>query len=154
MPASSADSAHVSGGPGITLSQMQTGTLLLHLAGDWKLKAGLPTAATVENQIGRTDHIRRLRFDTAELGGWDSGLLAFLVALQEVCQRHALEFDTAGLPEGTRRLLRLATAVPERQGARRTDVAPDFLSIVGSESHPVDEFRSNHFFRLQPDLTV
>ena len=28
------------------------------------------------------------------------------------------------------------------------------LRIVDSESHPVDEFRSNHFFRLQPDLTV
>jgi phospholipid/cholesterol/gamma-HCH transport system permease protein len=134
MPARPAEPDHSSSGPGIALSQIQTGTLLLRLVGDWKLKAGLPTAAAVERQFDQTKQLRRLRFDAAELGSWDSGLLAFLVALQDVCQRHGLEFDTAGLPQGARKLLGLATAVPERQGARRTGKPPDFLIIVGTES--------------------
>jgi phospholipid/cholesterol/gamma-HCH transport system permease protein len=37
------------------------------------------------------------------------------------------------LPEGARRLLMLATAVPERQGARRTRSRSDFLTLLGTE---------------------
>jgi phospholipid/cholesterol/gamma-HCH transport system permease protein len=134
MPAYSAESKPSPSGPGITLRQVEAGTLLLSLTGNWKLKGGLPTAAAVAKQLGQADHLRRLHFDAAELGSWDSGLLAFLVALQDSCQRRGVEFDAADLPQGARRLLRLATAVPERQGARRTDERPDFLTLVGGES--------------------
>ena len=45
-----------------------------------------------------------------------------------------MEIEAGGLPNGVRRLLTLALAVPERQGARRTEERPDFLVLVGNES--------------------
>lgn len=121
-------------GPQFTLSQAEGGTLVLELRGDWKLKSGLPTPGIVEQQFNPSAQPRRLTFDTTELAAWDSGLLAFLSGLQELCQQRHLEFDTANLPEGARRLLKLAAMVPEREGTRRTESRPGFLMLVGVES--------------------
>jgi len=120
--------------PGFTLSQAEGGTLVLRLSGDWKLKGGLPTPGAVEKQFDLSAPPSRLTFDASALGGWDSGLLAFLTGLQELCRARKLEFDTASLPEGARRLLKLAGTVPERAGARRTESRPGFLALVGLES--------------------
>ncbi|MGH6891056.1 MAG: ABC transporter permease [Dongiaceae bacterium] len=122
------------GAAGLTFSKLDDATLLLRLRGDWKLKGGLPTAATLEGQFGKGADPRRLSIEAGQLGNWDSGLLAFLVSLEELCKARGMEFDAAGLPEGARRLLKLATAVPERKGARRIDERSDFLTLVGSES--------------------
>jgi phospholipid/cholesterol/gamma-HCH transport system permease protein len=118
----------------MNLGRVADGTLVLRLSGDWRLKSGLPTPAAVERQLDPPGHPGRLTFDTRELGGWDSGLLAFLIDLDELCRQRGLEFDATNLPDGTRRLLKLATAVPERQGARRGESRADFLSLVGMES--------------------
>ncbi len=120
--------------PNLTIGQAEGGALLIRLVGDWKLKGGMPTPAAIEKQFDPARQPSRLTFDTSELGGWDSGLLTFLVGLQELCRVRNLELDTASLPEGARRLLKLATAVPERQGARREERRPDFLTLVGTES--------------------
>jgi phospholipid/cholesterol/gamma-HCH transport system permease protein len=77
---------------------------------------------------------RRLAIDASDLAGWDTGLLAFLTGLEALCRERKLEFDDSALPDGARRLLRLATAVPERQDARRSDDHHDFLTMVGRES--------------------
>src|SRR5262249_14499763 len=66
------------------------------------------------------------------LKNWDSGLLSYLIELQEFCRARNLEFDAESLPEGARRLIALATAVPERQGARRTEAKVTFLALVGT----------------------
>jgi phospholipid/cholesterol/gamma-HCH transport system permease protein len=120
--------------PTASLSQVEVGVLRLSLAGDWRLKGGLPTPAAVEQQIGSRSASRRLTLDATALGAWDSGLLAFLVGVEELCRAREVEFDPGNLPEGVRRLLSLASAVPERQGARRTEKRPDFLSLIGDES--------------------
>jgi phospholipid/cholesterol/gamma-HCH transport system permease protein len=116
------------------LSQGEGGTLVLKLRGDWKLKSGLPAPGNLEKQFDLSAHPVRLTFDTTELTGWDSGLLAFLSGLQELCKARKLEFDASSLPEGARRLLKLAAAVPEREGARRAEARHDFLTLVGLES--------------------
>jgi phospholipid/cholesterol/gamma-HCH transport system permease protein len=108
--------------------------LLIRLSGDWKLKAGLPGLAELGKQLESPARPRQLSFETSRLGEWDSGLLAFLVGLQEICRTHEVQFDVASLPEGARRLVGLATAVPERQGARRADAREGFLTLVGKES--------------------
>ena len=113
---------------------MDGGTLVLGLAGDWKLRAGLSAPADVGRHLEAAGSVRRLAFDTTHLGAWDSGLLAFLVGVQDLCKTRNIQIDPAALPEGSRRLLKLATAVPERTGARRTAERPDFLTLVGNES--------------------
>jgi len=116
------------------LSQAEDGTLVLKLRGDWKLKSGLPAPGALEKQFDLSVHPSRLTFDATELAGWDSGLLAFLKGLQELCRARKLEFDASRLPEGARRLLKLAAAVPEREGARRGASHHDFLTMIGLES--------------------
>lgn len=121
------------GGPELSLGRLADGTLRLRLAGDWKLKRGLPTEAAVQTQLS-AGVTKKLAVDAADLGEWDSGLLAFLVGINGLCQAHKVAFDPGNLPEGARQLLHLATAVPERPGARRTESRPDFFTIIGSET--------------------
>ena len=123
----------INGGPELVAGPVEAGVLPLHLAGDWRLKTGLPTPAVIEKQLEDSSGLRLLTLDASDLGDWDSGLLAFLVGIEELCRARRIDLDTGNLPEGARRLLRLATAVPERQGARRTQARPDFLTLVGTE---------------------
>src|SRR4030095_5680773 len=120
--------------PRLSFGQLEGGTLLLSLAGDWKLRAGLPAPTDVGRHLEAAGYARRLAFDTTQLGAWDSGLLAFLVGVQDLCKTRNIQIQPDALPEGARRLLKLATAVPERKGARRTADQQDFLTLVGSES--------------------
>jgi phospholipid/cholesterol/gamma-HCH transport system permease protein len=86
----------------------------------------------LEKTLEADSEAKRLRFRTDKLANWDSGLLTFLLQVQAVCSRRGIVAELEGLPEGVRRLLRLATAVPERKGAARTKARISFLSRVGS----------------------
>jgi phospholipid/cholesterol/gamma-HCH transport system permease protein len=129
-----ASAADATARPGLSFSQPGSDTLLLALVGDWKLKSGLPAAAEVGQRLQAAGAVRRLSVDAGRLGPWDSGLLTFLVGVQDQCKTHNVQLDPGTLPEGARRLLKLALAVPERKGARRTAERPDFLTLVGRET--------------------
>jgi phospholipid/cholesterol/gamma-HCH transport system permease protein len=62
---------------------------------------------------------------------FDSGLLLFLTNVTNVCSRMKIGLEKDGLPPGVQRLLALATAVPERKGARREGKRAPFLTRVG-----------------------
>ena len=120
--------------PRLSFSQSDIGTGLLSLRGDWVLKTGLPPPAEVGRHLEAAGPVRRLTFDATQLRAWDSGLLTFLVGVQDLCKTQGVEIDAEGLPKGAQRLLKLATAVPERKGARRAAERLDFLTLVGTES--------------------
>jgi phospholipid/cholesterol/gamma-HCH transport system permease protein len=120
--------------PVLVFDQSDGVTLILTLRGAWMLKAGLPPPTDVSKRLESTGHVHRLAFETTQLGAWDSGLLAFLVGVQDLCKTRSIQFEPDALPDGARRLLKLATAVPERKGARRTAERLDFLTLVGNES--------------------
>jgi phospholipid/cholesterol/gamma-HCH transport system permease protein len=109
-------------------------TLRLDIHGDWLLESGAPAAGDIGRRLGEIGDARALALDATRLGRWDTALLVFLVGVKDLCKTRGLELDTGNLPEGAIRLLDLATAVPERQGARRTGKRADFLTMVGSES--------------------
>ena len=109
-------------------------TIRLRLSGSWRLSRPLPAAAEVERELEGRSGIRRIAIDVGGLTGWDSGLLIFLRGLDGFADRMGLETDASGLPEGVRRLLRLAAAVPERAGARRAAAPESFLARVGRET--------------------
>ena len=109
-------------------------TIRLRLSGSWRLSRPLPEAAEVERELEGRSGIRRIAIDARGLTGWDSGLLIFLRGLEGFAGRTGLETDASGLPEGVRRLLWLAAAVPERAGARRVAARESFLARVGRET--------------------
>jgi phospholipid/cholesterol/gamma-HCH transport system permease protein len=107
------------------------GAVRVRLAGNWRLQDRLPTAASIYHEV-EVRGARRVVFDAEQLSGWDSGLLTFLVKLQQLIATANLETDPSRLPQGVQRLLRLAAAVPERVGARRGATKDNILARIGT----------------------
>ena len=116
----------------ISSDHQAKGTLRLRLKGSWKIGAHFPSAEDVKKQIESSGGIRRIGFNTQNLTGWDSGLLTFLIKISDYCSHNNIVFDKDGLPDGVTRLIALATAVPERKGARKETAHEPFFSRVGS----------------------
>lgn len=116
-----------------SLLQPSSDTLCLQLQGTWSIHTGLPSPAEILEHLATTPAIRHLTFATQELAGWDSGLLTFLLQLRDACVQQHTAFDPSGLPPGVQRLLRLATAVPGHQSARRHPGGAGLLTCLGEQ---------------------
>ncbi len=113
------------------VSRPAVDTLFVQLSGNWMLQSKVPTAAELQRQLEAETGVRRLVVEARELTGWDSGLVTFLRNVAGVCAQRQIAFHRDGLPEGVRRLLDLAAAVPERQGARRQATRDPILARTG-----------------------
>ena len=122
------------------LEQPAADTLKLILSGDWKLGGELPGADKVQQRLEERPGVRNLVFDTRELASWDSGLLTFLMNLGTLCSSQKILLNRDGLPQGAKRLLELALAVPEKKDARQAEGRVSFLSSLGNQT--VDLFQS------------
>ena len=105
--------------------------LTVSLSGDWLLIEDLPRLEAVFQKLGETPKPASLAFDTGALGKWDTGLVKSLIAIVQNARAHGVEIEDSGLPEGARRLVSLAFAVEEREGARRVVKRKTFLQEVG-----------------------
>jgi phospholipid/cholesterol/gamma-HCH transport system permease protein len=114
-------------------------TILMRLAGVWRLRGGLPSAALVQRELESSPEARRVVLEAQELTSWDSSVLTFLVEVSELCHQRGINMDRDGLPAGVRRLLELAEAVPEKKGARREEVETPFLERVGNSARGAGE---------------
>jgi phospholipid/cholesterol/gamma-HCH transport system permease protein len=108
-------------------------TLLVQLVGHWTTRASAPVVTEVYQQLDATPPVRRLAFEAQALTGWDSRLLTFVRQVIEAGTQRHMVVDQQGLPEGVRRLLALAAAVPEREGARRGPARLSWLARIGTE---------------------
>jgi phospholipid/cholesterol/gamma-HCH transport system permease protein len=126
--------------PELHLEKTGAASLRLVLTGEWKLVNSLPSPQALEDAFSAGPEITRADFDASGLTGWDSGLLTFLLSVMELCARRNVAVNRDGLPSGVNRLLALATAVPERQGARRGGTHVMFLERIGSAA--IDFWRS------------
>ncbi|HEV2055930.1 MAG TPA: ABC transporter permease [Methylomirabilota bacterium] len=114
-----------------SLDPAADGSLVLRLSGSWRMQDHLPSAAEVETKIGARSSARRLAFDTREVSAWDTGLLVFVLKVIEAGTPRGITADRTGLPEGVRKLLDLAAAVPERD-TKRGGAEQPLLARVGS----------------------
>jgi phospholipid/cholesterol/gamma-HCH transport system permease protein len=109
-------------------------TLLVRLKGSWTIEQKLPDIGEVQSQIKSDAGVKQIAFDTRELTGWDSGLLSFLI---KIINQHAngnIAVQKDGLPEGVRKLIDLAFAVPERKGARKETVREPLVARIGAST--------------------
>ncbi len=114
------------------IEHRQDGALVIRLAGSWQLRGSRPSLAGLERELDTLPPSGTVAFDTSELTEWDSGLLTAVAMVFESCTRRRLNVDRSGLPEGVRRLLALAEAVPEKTDARTSEMEVPFLNRVGS----------------------
>ena len=120
----------------MTKAQLQSdvgdGNILeVTFSGDWLLGSGLPSAKHVLQQLQQSPGPASVSFNTSVLGEWDTGLIIALLAMHREAVNQNVEFDRTGLPDGARRLLDLAFAVAEREGARRRTKRKRFFERVG-----------------------
>lgn len=118
----------------LKMNRTPDGTLLVTIAGEWRLDGALPSPGAVVDEIDASPGTAGVAFDTVSLEAWDSGLLTFLLAVMDICGKRGIRVDTEGLPPGVTRLLSLATAVPERKGARRGAERDSFLARTGESA--------------------
>ncbi|HQM81843.1 MAG TPA: ABC transporter permease [Syntrophorhabdaceae bacterium] len=105
-------------------------TLTINVSGDWKITDALPSSDDLMKEIDAEVPPQRIIFDTRALGGWDSGLLTFLVRLKHHCSGKYTTIDFGGLPKGVQRLLDLSSVVPERKEVRRESVRVSLLTHI------------------------
>src|SRR3990172_8658558 len=134
MFAAKQDVDRKSSAPAVGFRRQDENTLVVVLSGDWKLENDLPAADEVRKQIGPGTGVQRLIFDTEGMNAWDSGLLTFLIAVIDQSSKNNVIVEKAGLSQGVQRLLHLATAVPEREGARRRVGRISFLARAGDSA--------------------
>lgn len=118
----------------IALNRPSADQLVVRLAGPWRMSGGVPDPEGVEQALRGEPAPRRLAFEADALGAWDSALLIFLERVAEVAGERGVTIDRSGLPRGVQRLLALAEAVPERQGARGGGQRAGFLTRVGESA--------------------
>jgi len=118
----------------IAFSRPSENTLLVSLAGDWTIGGDIPSVDEVNKQVDSDLPLQVLTFDTQDLGRWDSGLITFLLKVFDQCSQRQIDADRTGLPDGVRRLLDLAAAVPEKKDARKVALDEPFLVQVGKAS--------------------
>ena len=106
-------------------------TLDIGLSGDWLLREDLPHTKDILDSFGRDSAPNTLTFDTSSLGDWDTGLITTLIAINREAEAKGITIDDDGLPDGARRLIKLAFTVKEREGARRSLAQKPFLELVG-----------------------
>jgi phospholipid/cholesterol/gamma-HCH transport system permease protein len=118
----------------VLLERTEDSNLLVRLRGKWQLRRDLPSIGLVDAELRAQPSPARVAFDASGLTGWDSGLVSFLVAIDDLCRARGIEHDRAGLPAGVRRLVELAEAVPEKQGARATPKRVSVFERVGDRA--------------------
>jgi len=108
------------------------GVLVIRLSGNFRDQTKPPSVDDVREALNQLPAAKSVAFESAGLTGWDSRFVAFIRNCAEYCRERNVEFRDEGLPEGMRRLLRLAQAVPERKDASRAEARTPFLASLGN----------------------
>ena len=106
---------------------------VLKLKGSWSLSEGIASPNSLFENRTLSQQSSPLKLDASSITAWDSALICFLVDLQKHCQRSDITLDVSDLPAGAKRLVNLALAVPEREGAKRSDRLAGFVETLGRE---------------------
>ena len=117
--------------PNLLVERPSPDTLLIKLSGDIRGQSELLSIGVVRDVMDPTTGARLLLFESAGVSAWDSRFVAFIRKCAELCRTRNIELRDEGLPEGVRRLLRLAQAVPERIDARQVFVKAPLLQKLG-----------------------
>jgi phospholipid/cholesterol/gamma-HCH transport system permease protein len=118
----------------MSLEKPSADTLKVILSGQWKLGGELPGADKVQQILQDSPGVRNVVFDTRQLASWDTGLLTFLMNVGTFCSRQHISLNPDGLPQGSKKLLELAAAVPEKKDARQEERRVAFLTHLGNET--------------------
>jgi len=113
--------------------ESQDGSIRVTISGDWLLGGAVPPVEQFESVL-QSSPDTPLLLQQDGLGRWDTSLVAFLGKLIDRPDGTPRTFDATAMPEGVQGLLRLAFAVGERSGARKTARREGLLTRIGKAS--------------------
>ena len=119
--------------PKYELSEINADEYQLNLSGDWTTLNQVPSHDEVIDELSN-QNIRAIKFDSSDLGKWDSGLLVFLLRINSFAEKEKIKYDDHGLPEGVRKLIKLANAVPVVDNQEKNEIDMPLLDRIGSAS--------------------
>ena len=133
--------------PSLEITYPKDDLVLLTLSGDWTLSQEQLDWAKFQAELSANESLQEMRLQSAGLGDWDSSLLTLLQGASDFAESRSINLDLSSLPEGVRRLLHLARAVPERDGAHTEVQEKGLLYRLGESSLWVwgELKRVNHF---------
>ncbi|MGY6277209.1 MlaE family ABC transporter permease [Methylomonas sp. MgM2] len=104
---------------------------LVTVSGHWVRNAAVKPIEQVIDELSQKQP-QRIAVKADALEAWDSRLPSYLLKIAEYCAEKSIDLDCSELPEGVQGLLKLARAVPERAGARRTEERASLLVKIGN----------------------
>jgi phospholipid/cholesterol/gamma-HCH transport system permease protein len=116
----------------VDYTQPAADCLQIRLAGGWTLKDGIPSIDEFNRRIAGKPPIRQIRFDGRDITRWDTSLLAFLTRIIGQARQQGMAPELDGLPDGVRRLLDLAAAVPPKQETGRHEAQVSVITRIGA----------------------
>ena len=120
--------------PNLVVERKSPGLLLARISGNWREHCGLPSVEIIRQALREETAATSLEFDVTALTGWDSRFVALVGKSAELCHERGMEFRDGGLPEGVRRLLRLAHAAPGKVDKQCPEAKVSFLQAVGERA--------------------
>src|SRR5260221_11998887 len=118
----------------LVVEDRASGVLLVKLSGDSREQSEALSIEVVREALDHAKGTKVLSFESGGIIGWDSRFVAFIRNCLELSRTRNVAFRDDGLPEGVRRLLRLAQAVPDRIDARHESVKPLLLQKLGERA--------------------
>lgn len=116
----------------------KSGAYTLNLSGDWIIANKACSTEQVLQVVRQTVNINSLTLDAQQVGKWDAKLVALVYEVEKFCSSNSVAFATEGLPEGARKMVALAMAVPERQSSVRIE-RTTLLNFLGNEALAVEK---------------
>ncbi len=113
------------------IQSSKKGQIELQLSGDWVIGKKLPTLETIKQNLLQLQNINHLIITGDQLNLWDSRLVSLILRISDYTDQKSVQLDLTQLPSGIQDLLKLAKAVPERKGARKTQQKLSYLEKVG-----------------------
>ena len=139
--------------PNLVLQRLRPDVLVVRLSGNWRQER-TPVVELLRESLSKEQSLRSVEFDTTGLSAWDSRFVALIRHCTELLRGRDIELRYEGLPEGVRRLLRLAQTLPEKLDAHRPAVRESLLRNVGEHMTQTWEGLLGLFTFLGQNLTA
>ncbi|WP_316364936.1 MlaE family ABC transporter permease [Candidatus Thiodiazotropha sp. CDECU1] len=116
----------------LTISYPSESRAVLVFKGSWTLQDMRFDWQGLKQELRSHSGLKAIALETGQLARWDSQFLNIVQHLYDFAHEQSLQLETEDLPDGVRRLLKLAQEVPERKGARRNSEAFSWLYRTGA----------------------